>query len=128
MHDIWRVFRYLKFYPWNIAGNLVFNMLAVFFNLFTFVTIVPFVELLFGTSQPAGPLPPFSLSQEYLSLYMTYSLATLKAQHGLWTCLVGFALVYLAFSFLSNLCRYAAQYVIGPMRNGIVICTVSLHD
>ena len=72
MHDIWRVFRYLKFYPWNIAGNLVFNMLAGFFNLFTFVTIVPFVELLFGTSQPAGPLPPFSLSQEYLSLYMTY--------------------------------------------------------
>ena len=121
MHDIWRVFRYLKFYPWNIAGNLVFNMLAVFFNLFTFVTIVPFVELLFGTSQPAGPLPPFSLSQEYLSLYMTYSLAALKAQHGLWTCLVGFALVYLAFSFLSNLCRYAAQYVIGPMRNGIVM-------
>ncbi len=121
MHDIWRVFRYLKFYPWNILANLLFNMLAVFFNLFTFVTIVPFVELLFGTSQPAGPLPPFALSQEYLSLYMTHSLALLKAQHGLWTCLVGFALVYLAFSLLSNLCRYAAQYVISPMRNGIVM-------
>lgn len=121
MHDIWRVFRYLKFYPWNIGANLLFNMLAVFFNLFTFITIVPFIELLFGSSQPAGPLPPFALSQEYLSLYMTHSLALLKAQHGLWACLVGFALVYLAFSFLSNLCRYAAQYIIGPVRNGIVM-------
>ena len=121
MHDIWRVFRYIKFYPWNIGANLVFNMLAVFFNLFTFITIVPFVELLFGSSQPAGELPPFALNQEYLSLFMTHSLATLKVRYGLWTCLVGFALTYLVFSFLSNLCRYAAQYVISPMRNGIVM-------
>ena len=121
MHDIWRVFRYIKFYPWNIGANLVFNMLAVFFNLFTFITIVPFVELLFGSSQPAGELPPFALNQEYLSLFMTHSLAMLKVRYGLWTCLVGFALTYLVFSFLSNLCRYAAQYVISPMRNGIVM-------
>ena len=120
MHDIWRVFRYLKFYPWNIAANLLFNMLAVLFNLFTFVTIVPFIELIFGSPQPVE-LPPFSLSQEYLSLFMTHSLALLKARHGQWACLLGFAALYLAFSFLSNLCRYAAQFVISPMRNGIVM-------
>jgi len=121
MHDIWRVFRYTRFYPWNIGANLLFNMLAVVFNLFTFVTIVPFIELVFGSPQPVGDLPPFSLSQEYLSLFMTHSLGLLKARHGQWACLVGFAIVYLAFSFLSNLCRYAAQFVISPMRNGIVM-------
>ena len=66
MHDIWRVFRYLKFYPLNITANLIFNMLAVFFNLFTFVTIVPFVELLFGSSQPAEPLPPFAFVPDFV--------------------------------------------------------------
>ena len=116
-----RVFRYLKFYPWNIAANLFFNMLAVFFNLFTFVTIVPFIELIFGSPQTTGTLPPFSLSQEYLSLFMTHSLALLRAKYGQWVCLLGFAALYLAFSFLSNLCRYAAQFVISPMRNGIVM-------
>ncbi len=121
MHDIWRVFRYTRFYPWNIGANLLFNMLAVVFNLFTFVTIVPFIELVFGSPQPVGDLPPFSLSQDYLSLFMTHSLGLLKARHGQWACLVGFAIVYLAFSFLSNLCRYAAQFVISPMRNGIVM-------
>ena len=120
MHTIWRVFHYLKFYPWNIGANLLLNMLAVLFNLFTFITIVPFVELLFGNSQPLEQLPPPALSQEYLSLFMTHHLALLKATHGLWACLVGFALAYLAFSFLSNLCRYLAQYVISPMRNGII--------
>ena len=121
MHEIWRVFRYIKYYPMNITANVIFNMLAVFFNLFTFVTIVPFVELLFGSNTAPDTLPPFALNQEYLSLFMTHSLALLKARHGLWPCLVGFALVYLAFSFLSNLCRYAAQYVISPLRNGIIM-------
>ena len=121
MHDIWRVFRYLKYYPWNITANLFFNMLAVFFNLFTFVTIVPFIELIFGSPQTTSTLPPFSLSQEYLSLFMTHSLALLRAKYGQWVCLLGFAALYLAFSFLSNLCRYAAQFVISPMRNGIVM-------
>ena len=121
MHDIWRVFRYLKYYPWNITANLFFNMLAVFFNLFTFVTIVPFIELIFGSPQTTGTRPPFSLSQEYLSLFMTHSLALLRAKYGQWVCLLGFAALYLAFSFLSNLCRYAAQFVISPMRNGIVM-------
>ena len=120
MSSIWRVFRYLKYYPANIATNILFNMLAVLFNLFTFVMIVPFVELLFGTSQPPASLPPFALDQEYLSLWMTFTLAHLRTRYGLWPCLVGTAVGYLAFSLLSNLCRYLAQWFIGPVRNGII--------
>ena len=121
MTSVWRIFRYLKFYPWNIAGNLLLNTLAVFFNMFTFIMIVPFVELLFGTSQPPASLPPFSFDQEYLSLWMTCTLAQAQQSYGLWRCLVAIALAYVAFSFLSNLCRYMAQFVISPMRNGITM-------
>ena len=57
MHDIWRVFRYLRFYPWHLTANILFNMLAVIANLFTFVMIVPFVEMLFGTAiMPTAPV------------------------------------------------------------------------
>ena len=121
MRTIWRVFRYLKYYPWHIATNVFFNMLAVFFNMFTFVMIVPFVELLFGTSTPPDTLPHFTLNQEYLSAWLTYTLAQYKVRYGLWTCLIGVSVGYLAFSFLSNLCRYLAQFFISPMRNGITM-------
>ena len=116
-----RVFRYLKFYPWNIAANLLFNMLAVVFNMFTFVMIVPFVELLFGTAKPPAELSSFSFDQQYLSLWLTYTLAHYKTLYGLWRCLVAIAGGYLLFSLLSNTCRYAAQFVISPMRNGITM-------
>ena len=85
---VWRVFKYLKFYPWNIAANLFFNMLAVLFNMGTFIMIVPFVELLFGTAQPSASLPPFSFDQQYLSLWLTYTLAQYKGIYGLWRCLL----------------------------------------
>lgn len=121
MKDIWRVFRYLKYYPGNIVANLAFNTLAVLFNMFTFIMIVPFIELLFGTSQPVEALPPFALNQEYFSLWLTYNLAHYKGLYGLWSCLVAISTGYLAFSFLSNLCRYMAQFFISPMRNGITM-------
>ena len=121
MKDIWRVFRYLKYYPGNIAVNLLFNTLAVLFNMFTFIMIVPFVELLFGTSQSVETLPPFAFNQEYFSLWLTYTLARYKALYGLWPCLLAISGGYLAFSFLSNLCRYLAQFFISPMRNGITM-------
>ena len=121
MKDIWRVFRYLKYYPGNIAANLLLNTLAVLFNMFTFIMIVPFIELLFGTAHSVEALPPFALNQEYLSLWLTYTLAQNKALYGLWPCLLAISGGYLAFSFLSNLCRYLAQYFISPMRNGITM-------
>lgn len=121
MSSIWRVFRYLRFYPGNIGLNLGFNMLAVLFNMFSFVMIVPFIELLFGTTPTPDTLPPFALNQEYLSIWLTYTLSHYKGLYGLWPCLIGISLGYLAFSFLSNLCRYMAQYFISPMRNGITM-------
>lgn len=121
MKDIWRVYRYLKFYPWNIAVNLAFNSLAVLFNMFTFIMIVPFIELLFGTTQPPTELPTFAFDQAYFSQWLSFSLAKYKGIYGLWPCLIGISAGYLAFSFLSNLCRYLAQFFISPMRNGITM-------
>lgn len=118
---VWRVFKYLKYYPWHIASNFFFNTLAVFFNLFTFVMIVPFIDLLFSTIPPQPTLPPFELSQSWISAFVTFQLASLEGRYGLWRCLVGVAVIYLVFSFLSNLCRYLAQFFISPMRNGVTM-------
>lgn len=52
---------------------------------------------------------------------MTYTLTHFKGIYGLWPCLLSISIGYLLFSFLSNLCRYLAQFVISPMRNGITM-------
>ena len=48
MNPIFRIFRYLRHFPWQIGLNIFFNLLHILCNLGTYVMIVPFVELLFG--------------------------------------------------------------------------------
>ena len=63
MRPIMRVFRYLRFYPKEISLNILFNLLSVLFNLFSFVLIVPVVELFFGITTPPAAEPALSFSQ-----------------------------------------------------------------
>ena len=117
---IWRVFAYLRFFPREISLNVVFNLLAVLFNLSSFVFIVPFIELLFGIGEVPSEQPPLAFSQKTLSAWMEWQLANGKLQYGLWRCLAMVAAAYLSSSLLSNLFRYLALYFLSPVRNGVI--------
>lgn len=120
MRSIWRIFKYLKFFPKEISLNVVFNLLAILFNLSSFVMIVPFVELLFGTSAVPAAQPQFSFSQQSLSDCMVWQLHVWQAQYGIWACLFGVAALYLSCSLLSNLFRYLGLFFLSPIRNGVI--------
>lgn len=120
MHSIWRVFRYLKYYPKEIVLVLLFNALHVFFNLFSYALIVPFVELLFGLSAPQTSAPELSFDQEHVTEWMLWELYSLKELYGVWKCMIVVSCGYVACSFLSNLSRYLGMYFVGPIRHGVV--------
>lgn len=120
MKPIFRIFRYLKYFPGNIALNVLFNVLHIIFNLGSYVMIVPFVELLFGTADAGGAEPAFGLSQQELTDWAFWHLHQYEASWGMWRCLLVIAGGYLAFSLLSNLFRYLAMFFLAGIRNGLV--------
>lgn len=120
MKPIWRIFKYLRFFPKEIVLNVSFNVLAVLFNLFSFVLIVPFAELLFGMTPPPTTQPTFAFNQADLTQCMLWQLYQMKASMGPWRSMLVVAAAYLACNLVSNLCRYMASFVMSPMRNGIV--------
>ena len=120
MKPIFRIFRYLKYFPGNIALNVLFNVLHIIFNLGSYVMIVPFVELLFGTADVGGAEPAFGLSQQELTDWAFWHLHQYEASWGMWRCLLVIAGGYLAFSLLSNLFRYLAMFFLAGIRNGLV--------
>lgn len=120
MKAIWRVFKYLKYFPKEIVLNLLCNLLHVFFNLFSFVLIVPFVELLFGMTQPPATMPPFALNQQDLTNWLMWHLYHFKDVYGVWKCLFAVSGGYLLCSLLSNLFRYLGFYFVNPIRHGII--------
>lgn len=120
MKPIWRVFRYLKFFPKEICCNIFFNVLAILFNLFSFVLIIPFVELLFGLTNPPSVAPDFSFSQQGLTDWGMFHLYRMKEQMGAWPCLGVVSVGYLSANLLSNLFRYLGLFFLSPIRNGII--------
>lgn len=120
MHHIRRIFRYLRYYPRELVGTVVFNLLHVIFNLSSYVLIIPFVELLFGMSQPPATEPALALNQHALTDWMLWHLYQLKDSWGLWRCLTTASATYLTCSLLSNLFRYLGYYCVGPIRQGMI--------
>lgn len=120
MKPIVRIFRYLKYFPGNIILNVLFNLLHVLFNLGSYVMIVPFVELLFGTGDYSAAEPAFGLSQRELTDWAFWHLHQYKDSLGIWNCLLVIAGGYLAFSLLSNLFRYLAMFFLASVRNGLI--------
>ena len=118
--SILRVFRYLRFYPKEIVLNIGFNFLAVVFNLFSFVLIVPVVELFFGLTTPPAAEPALAFNQSAVTDWAMWQLYHIKEQVGLWNCLFIFAGGYLLCSLLYNLCRYLGLFFLSPIRNGVL--------
>lgn len=120
MKHIWRIFKYLRFFPKEIILVVLFNVVHVFFNLFSYILIIPFVELLFGMSQPPATAPDFAFNQQALTDWLLWNLYALKDVWGVWKCLFVVSAGYLACSFLSNLCRYLGMFFVGPIRQGVI--------
>lgn len=119
MKPIWRVFKYLRHYPKEIACNVGFNLLAVVFNLLSFVMIVPVIELFFGMTEPPVSAPDFGMSQKELTAWAMWHLYQLKETAGATRCLLLAAGGYLTCSLLYNGCRYLGLFFLSPIRNGV---------
>lgn len=117
--DIYRVFRYLRFYPKALGLNIFFNILSILFNLCSFVMIVPVVEFFFGLSEPPSYAPQFGLSQSEVTNWALYHLYQIKESQGLWRSLFIFAGGYLGCSLMYNLTRYLGFFFLSTIRNGI---------
>lgn len=120
MKPILRVFSYLRYYPKEIALNIVFNLLSILFNLFSFVLIVPVIELFFGMTEAPAVEPAFGLNQSALTDWAMYHLYQYKESVGLWACLFTFAGSYLVCVLLYDLTRYLGLYFLSPIRNGVL--------
>jgi subfamily B ATP-binding cassette protein MsbA len=117
---IFRVFRYLRFYPKEIGLNIVFNLLSVLFNLFSFVLIVPVIELFFGLSEPPAIEPDFAFNQSAMTEWATYHLYLFRSNAGFWPSLLTFAGAYLFCVLLYDLTRYLGLYFLSPIRNDVL--------
>lgn len=115
-----RILAYLKYFPVQITGNVLFNLLHILCSVGSYVMIIPFVELLFGVNGAPEAEPAFGLGQQEIVDWGMWHLYRYRELHGLWQCLLIVAGGYVACSLLSNFFRYMAQVFLGALRTGLI--------
>ena len=116
-----RVLTYVKPYWGSIVLNLVFNLMTIFFSLFSFALVGPFLTLLFkeGAVEVMAK-PEFSFTSDYLMGYLNWFMSSLIASGGKYHALVFMCLLLLAAFFFRNLGRFFACYFMANVRVGAV--------
>lgn len=120
MKNVFRVFKYILNYKKDIVLNVVSNLIYVFFSLFSFVMIIPFISVLFGVIEAPLQCPELSLDKDVLMDYLAWNLNIYKDIYGIYPCLIAIGVVYIVCIFFSALFRYLGMYFIVPIRNGLV--------
>ena len=116
-----RVLTYVKPYWGSIVLNLVFNLITIFFSLFSFALVGPFLTLLFkeGAVEVVAK-PEFSLTSDYLMGYLNWFMSSLITEGGKYHALVFMCLLLLTAFFFRNLGRFFACYFMANVRVGAV--------
>ena len=111
-----RVLGYVSPYWGSVTMNIVFNILATIFSLFSFSMIVPFLNLLFNPDNLVVVKPEFSLSSDVLLETMNYYISAIIISKGQRMALL-FICVMLVFAFfLRNFTTYMASYYMATVR------------
>lgn len=107
-------------YKRNIFLFFICSILTVIFSLVSLVLLVPFLELLFDKTPLVSVQPQFKLSTTYLIQNFYYIISSKISQDGKVEALAFFCILVCIVFFLKNLFRYAAMYVLAPIRNRLI--------
>ena len=122
MTYFWKIFRFAKPYSKYMALNIFFNVLYAFFNAFSFLVLMPMLEVLFGENRSVYTKPSFSGALDfktYVSDRMSFEVTRYAGEDPQRALILVISLILVTF-LLKNLFNYIALFFITFLRNGIL--------
>ena len=117
-----QILKLLKNYKAEVAGNLVFNILATIFSLFSLAAVAPFLTILFNSDDIDLPpeVPEFGYTSSEFLRWANYQFSAFIAEYGAQQALVYFCIFIVVIFILKNVTRYMTLYFIAPIRIGVI--------
>ena len=105
-------------YKGHIALNILCNVLATLFSIFSFAVLIPILQILFKTEQTVYEFQPWSFDSIKNNAY--YFVQQYIEQNGGISTLLLLSVVLIFMTLLKTGTTYLASYFIIPMRTGLV--------
>lgn len=118
--------RFLPPYRWQVMANIFFNILSTVLSLFSFATIIPVLQILFGLSEVNTtymPLTELATMQEIIQTLknnLYYLLQMLIDTHGAQYVLLMLGGCLVVLTGLKCLTAWLANYFMVPIRTGVL--------
>ena len=114
--------RFLPPYNKYLALSILFNLLSAILNIFSFMTLIPLLQILFKTEDAhrATAMMPWALNKEVLSNNADYLVQQVIAEFGSSTTLLLIGLVLVVMTGLKTLAYFLSSATIIPIRTGVV--------
>ena len=125
MKEFFRVMRqFVTPYKGYLIGSLVFNLLSAVLNVFSFVSIIPMLQMLFGIDQHKYSFIAWDtvgMSVKDIAVNNMYWYTTqLMERFGAATALLFIGLFLVSATLLKTGCYFASVGIMVPLRTGIV--------
>jgi ATP-binding cassette subfamily B protein/subfamily B ATP-binding cassette protein MsbA len=118
--------RFVPPYRKYLVLSLVFTFLSAILNVFSFMVIIPILQILFKINDTSGvEFMPWELmdagnAKEVLVNNATYYLNTFSMEHGASTVLLLLGLFLIVMTLFKTACYFGSSAAIIPLRTGIV--------
>jgi subfamily B ATP-binding cassette protein MsbA len=117
-----QILRLLGGYKGYIAGNLIFNVFATIFSLFSLAAVAPFLTILFSADTIVLPAtaPEFGFSSSAFLSFLDYQIKSFILENGPDKTLIYFCFLLIAIFLLKNVSRYMTLFFMAPIRIGVI--------
>jgi subfamily B ATP-binding cassette protein MsbA len=117
-----QILRLLGSYKPYIAGNLIFNVFATIFSLFSLAAVAPFLTILFSADTIVLPAkaPEFGFSSSAFLSFLDYQIKSFILENGPDKTLIYFCFLLIAIFLLKNVSRYMTLFFMAPIRIGVI--------
>ena len=125
MKDFFKILRiYVTPYKGNLIGSLIFNLLSAILNVFSFMSLMPMLYLLFGIDKKIYTFMIWQDSahsfKEILMNNLYYYTQTLIQQYGPSLTLLYIGLFLITATLLKTSTYFLSSAIMVPLRTGIV--------
>ncbi|MGN0086057.1 MAG: ABC transporter ATP-binding protein [Alloprevotella sp.] len=125
MKEFLQVMRhYVAPYKGYLAGSLLFNLLSAVLNVFSFVSLIPMLQLLFGLDTTRYSFIPWDTAgmgaKDILVNNLYYYTTCLMETYGAATALLLIGVFLITATLLKTSCYFASAAMMVPLRTGIV--------
>ncbi len=112
--------RFVPPYKWKLVLNIIFNFLSAVFGAFSFLLLIPSLQILFGTEDMVLVKPVVSLNVESVTEYVNYYISNIIQESSPEKALIFIGIFIILNVFLKTGFYYLANFMIVTIRNGVV--------